>query len=505
MDKRQVVFIMTDTTRWDMVGCYREGIKTPHLDSLASEGIRFNKAYTTQPVCGPARSAIFTGLYPHSNGSFSNCLPLGENVKTIGQRLSDNGIHTAYIGKWHLDGGDYFGLGRCPDGWDEHYWYDMRNYLYELTPEQRLKSRKPKTMYENGGIESGFTFGHRCTDKALEFLEKSSDEDFLLVVSYDEPHGPYLCPEPYASMYKDYEFPVSENVYDSLEGKPESQRIWAGNSLNEHREDVKIIEPEFFGCQSFIDSQIGRVLEAVEKYCPGAMVIYTSDHGDALKSHRIYAKGPTFYDEVARIPLIIKGGAYAKTPKDVQNNSPMSHIDLMPTILDYMNLPIPKILEGKSILEQLKTNAPVGEYCVTEFMRYEVDHDGYGGFQPMRAITDGRYKLAVYLLDKTDEFYDTEKDPSEMNNLINDDNYKHIKERLHNELLAFMNRTRDPFRGYQWALRPWRDPETIEKASWDNDGYTRQRENEEYEPKQLDYSTGLEMEGAVRLKHKIVN
>ncbi|MCD8022518.1 MAG: sulfatase-like hydrolase/transferase, partial [Lachnospiraceae bacterium] len=140
-NKKQVILLMTDATRADMLGCYgHNGMLTPNLDRLAEEGIRFDRAYTCQPVCGPARAALFTGTYPHSCCSFTNSYPLGDNVKTIGQRLRDQGIHTAYIGKFHLDGGDYFGLGRCADGWDPDYWYDMRCYLEELTPEERVWS-----------------------------------------------------------------------------------------------------------------------------------------------------------------------------------------------------------------------------------------------------------------------------------------------------------------------------------------------------------------------------
>jgi len=110
--KKQVVFIMTDTTRKDMLGCYGDKrMITPNLDKLAAEGIRFDRAYTCQPVCGPARSALFTGTFPHSNGAVTNCIAMYDNVKTIGQRLTDNGIHCGYIGKWHLDGTDYFGNG----------------------------------------------------------------------------------------------------------------------------------------------------------------------------------------------------------------------------------------------------------------------------------------------------------------------------------------------------------------------------------------------------------
>ena len=116
----------------------------------------------------------------------------------------------------------------------------------------------------------------------------------------------------------------------------------------------------------------------------------------------------------------------------------------------------------------------------------------------MRAIYDGRYKLAVHLLDPVDEFYDTQEDPYEMKNLIGDEAYDEEKVRLHKLLLEWMNTTRDPFRGYQWEHRPWR--KNLEEPTWRYTGYTRQRENEEYEPRQLDYCTGLPMEEAVRCK-----
>ncbi|HEX2950659.1 MAG TPA: sulfatase-like hydrolase/transferase, partial [Armatimonadota bacterium] len=179
---RKIVIIMTDTQRFDMLGCYgNSDMATPCLDRLAEQGIRFQQAYTCQPVCGPARSAIFTGTFPHSNGSWGNSMPLGDNVKTIGQRLHNQNFHTAYIGKWHLDGGDYFGNGRCPDGWDPAYWYDMRCYLDELTPEERLLSRKTATN-QHPTITEDFTFGHRVSNRAIDFLTKHQD-DFLLVVS----------------------------------------------------------------------------------------------------------------------------------------------------------------------------------------------------------------------------------------------------------------------------------------------------------------------------------
>lgn len=495
MKKRQIVFLMTDTTRKDMLGCYgNPQMKTPHLDALAAEGIRYENAYSCQPVCGPARSAIFTGTFPHTNGMVTNSIAMGQNVKTIGQRLTDAGIPCGYIGKWHLDGSDYFGLGTCPEGWDPEYWYDMRCYLEELSAEDRVRSRRWETAFEEDMTE-GFTYAHRCSDRALRFLERYQDRDFFLTVSYDEPHGPSLCPAPYNTMYEGFRFRDSPEFHDTLENKPLMQRLWAAERLNQTSEELRRptrAMAQFLGCNSFADYEIGRVLDKVKQVCPDALVIYTSDHGAMLNAHRLSMKNASMYKEVANIPLIIKGGARGKVVR-----APASHIDLAPTILDYFGVPVPKLMEGKSMLPQIRdTRVALNEVVFTEFTRYEVDHDGFGGLQPMRAVTDGRYKLVIHLLD-TDELYDTQQDPYEVENLILDPRYAEIRNHLHDCILNHMNATRDLYRGYQWACRPWR-PE--KRPLWENDGYTRQRENEEYEPRQLDYDTGLPMAEAVRRK-----
>lgn len=493
--KKQVVLIMTDTTRKDMLGCYgNPGMYTPNLDRLAAGGIRYENAYTCQPVCGPARSAIFTGTFPHTNGMVTNSVAMGENVRTIGQRLSDSQIPCGYIGKWHLDGGDYFGLGRCPKGWNEAYWYDMRCYLEELSPDERMKSRNPETAYEPDFSEE-FTYAHRCSDRAIRFLEEYQEQDFFLTVSYDEPHGPSLCPKEYYERYEGAYPEDHPGYHDSLEDKPQMQRLWAGENLDCDSE--KLRRPSkglalFWGCNSYVDYEIGRVLKQIEEHMPDAMVIYTSDHGDMLGSHRLFSKNAAAYWEVANIPLIIRGGAVGAVV-----DYPASHIDLSPTILDYFGLKIPDCMEGKSMMRQIHDpSVRINEEVYTEFTRYEADHDGFGGLQMMRAVITDRYKLVLHLLD-TDELYDTREDPYEVCNHINDKAYEDIRTCLHDRLLAHMNDTRDLYRGYQWKLRPWRTGLT---ASWENEGYTRQRKEDDYEPRQLDYDTGLPMISAVRKK-----
>lgn len=492
---RQVIFVMTDTQRTDMLGCYgNSAMKTPCLDALARRGIRFDTAYTCQPVCGPARAAIFTGLWPHSNGSWANNMPIGDYVKTVGQRLRDQGIHCGYIGKWHLDGSDYFGLGRCADGWDSACWYDMRRYMEELSPADRRRSRL--TPSQAGPVDASFTYAHRCSDRAVRFLQNHTTEDFFLVVSYDEPHHPFLCPPEYPDMYRHYDWPRTRNHFDKLENKPAHQLAWAKSLPLEDPASRSIDVADYLGCNSFVDREIGCVLDAAAKWAPDALIIYTSDHGDGIYSHGITNKGPVAYDEIARIPFIVAWPGRA--PAGAVSSALTSHIDIVPTILDVFGLPIPKSLEGRSALSTiLNPDQPVNDAIFIEYGRYEVDHDGFGGFQPMRAVRDDRYKLVVNLL-TSDELYDMHVDPQEMTNLIDAPEHRRRRDQLHNQLLEWMNATRDPFRGDCWHRRPWRTD--APPATWHYTGMTRQRENEEYEPRQLDYDTGEPMTNAVRRK-----
>ncbi|HBG75358.1 MAG TPA: sulfatase, partial [Clostridiales bacterium] len=193
---------------------------------------------------------------------------------------------------------------------------------------------------------------------------------------------------------------------------------------------------------------------------------------------------------------IIKGKG---VPRGQVDPHPVSHINLTPTILEMMDATIPPVLEGKSLLRGIEDPAVrVNDYVFMEFGRYEVDHDGFGGFQPLRTVFDGRYKLTINLL-SGDELYDLQEDPGEMKNLISSARHRKIRNQLHDVLLQHMNETRDPFRGYYWERRPWR--EDASPATWDYTLMTRQREEDPYfEDRQLDYGTGLPMKNATRKK-----
>ena len=168
------------------------------------------------------------------------------------------------------------------------------------------------------------------------------------------------------------------------------------------------------------------------------------------------------------------------------------------TVWDFFGFEKPMMLQGESLLPLTK-GGPARRDGFIEFGRYETDHDGFGGFQPMRCVYDGRYKLVLNLL-SADELYDLERDPYEMENRIEDEALADVRDSLMARLLENMNQIRDPFRGYCWETRPWN--RRAVRPSWDYTGFTRQREEPDYERPQLDYDTGLVPEHLTRTKGK---
>lgn len=493
MSQPNFVFIMTDTQATNVVGAYgHPGVRTPNLDRLAETGVKFERAYTTCPLCTPARAGIFTGIYPHTAGAWTNNLPLGSNIKTMGERFQDAGYHTAYVGKWHLDGHDYFGTGICPPGWDPAYWYDGANYLDELSPEEIALWRRGLTSPEDlaaHDITAEFTWAHRIGDRAIDFLRRQAGGPFLLAVSYDEPHHPFTAPPAYPEMFADFEYPLGPAAFDTLEGKPAHQKEWAASADVARRVSPSgtVRHPMYFGCNSFVDAEIGRVIDAVHAHAPeDTYIIFTSDHGDMMGAHQLLGKGPAMYEEIAHIPLMIEvpGG---RGPGSVATL--VSHIDLLPTMLELAGLDVPPIMEGGSLRPFLEGEEDPDRAVVAEFNRYEIEHDSWGGFQPVRSVIQGPYKLVINL-HYTDELYDLAEDPGEVHNLIADPDHAPVRDALHDRLLAWMDEKRDPFRGPIWERRPWRDSRRLR---WR--GKFRPRPADGYAPPVRDYDTGMPTQG----------
>ena len=498
------VVVMTDTQATNVLGCYgHPELRTPRIDGLAAQGFAFERAYTTSPLCTPARAALFTGRYPQNCGAWVNGLPLGTSFPHMGQRFRDAGYRTAYTGKWHLDGHDYFGSGRCPDGWDDRYWYDGRRHLDSLSEEERVLWRQGLKSYEalkQHDVQPEWCWGHRVSDRAVSFLEQASRDSaqpFLLVVSYDEPHGPFTCPPEYVEPFLEYEHPLGPQAFDDLSNKPSHQQEWAATrERNGQPRRATAHMPLYFGCNSFVDQEIGRVIDAVDRYAPeNTWIVFTSDHGEMMGAHGINSKGATVYQEMANVPLIVRPprGAAGVRPR-----AAVSHVDVLPTLLDLARLDVPPALEGASLAPILRGDAGVDpddpeRSVFVVFHRYELPGDGQGGFTPMRAIVKGDRKLAVHLLD-SDELYDLGDDSSELRNRINDPSYAATRDALHDELVDWMYRVRDPFRSPAWERRPWRDPSSY-RLTWQG-GWQGERQGwrDGYAPSRLNYGSGMPLE-----------
>ncbi len=451
-----ILFLMTDTQNRDMVGAYgNPSVGTPHLDRLAAEGQLFDRAYTCCPLCTPARGALFSGIHPPLNGAWANSMAPAENFPLMGEIFSRQGYRVAYSGKWHLDGTSYFGDGQAGGGFPQEWWYDGKNYADDLGPERFEQYRSCRSLDDmrRGAFQEEEIWAHRVADRALDFLSHQDGQTpFLLVASFDEPHAPCVVPGNWLETWDAELIPERPGFALPLEGKPELQqqaRVW---NQREDWEQARQQQLKHYLCNRYVDSQIGRILDAVrERFDDNTLIVYTSDHGDMMGAHGLVSKGPFMYEETNNIPFILRlPGQQAR-----RLSALASHIDLLPTLLDAAQLPIPEILQGTSLLPLLRQEVETVQNDVhMSFSRFGMSHDGWGGLFPIRSVVTERYKLNLNLFDR-DELYDLQADPREATNRIEEEDLADVRADLHRRILDHMDRIRDPFRGVHWQNRPW--------------------------------------------------
>lgn len=482
------VIFLTDTQPTRMVGCYgSEWADTPNLDRLAAEGVRFDRAYTPCPLCTPARAAAFSGLVPSVAGAWANEMAPSRAFPLMGEALRGLGLRAGYTGKWHLDGAGYHGNGEVGGGFEPDWWHDGHRYLAEtgidrhrsfvraitggvsvgdgLTPERAaaMRAHDSAQALAEAGCRAELCWGHQVADRAIDFLERVGDEDFVLVVAPDEPHGPFITPPEWQERFSHRAIPPPHNFRADLDGKPAMQQRQAAEWAVPEWPDFLEWRLRHLRCNAWIDRQIGRVIEAVDRlHGTTTAVIATTDHGDMMGSHGLLSKGAMVYEECARIPFIARlpGGA-----RGVSCSTPVSLLDLFPTVLDLHHRDVPPLLHGCSLAPLLRDpSLGLGREAVPiHFNRFGLYHDGYGMFYPIRAMCDGRYKLALNLLDDRDEFYDLTEDPGETRNVIDEPGLVAERDRLHDLILADMEHTSDPMRSPAWGLRSWR---RVEPRRW---------------------------------------
>ena len=424
-----ILYLMTDQHRADCLGCAgNKIIKTPNLDSIAADGVRFSNAYTSTPSCTPARAAILTGLSPWHHGMLGYGRVAGQYPFELPQALRDAGYYLSGIGKMHwypqkkLRGYhellvDESGRAETP-GFVSDYRLWFKQQAPDLDPdatgigwnEYRAKAYAlPERLHPTVWT----------ADRAVEFLDKyDRPEPFMLKVSFARPHSPYDPPQRFMDMYNvdDMPAPVVGDWaarYASHE-EPPNPSLWHGDlGVRQAKESRRA----YYASVTFIDEQIGRILATLKKrgLYDNTLILFFADHGDMLGDHHLWRKTYA-YESSANIPMILR---WPKSMAMDQQRGrtlpqPIELRDVLPTFLDAARAPIPSRLDGKSLLDLVRGNTKDWRpYIDLEHsMCYDQDH--------WTALTDGRFKYIYFAYDGREQLFDLEKDPNELHNLAGD-------------------------------------------------------------------------------------
>lgn len=423
MNRPNIIFYFSDQQRWDTV----TPRLTPNLTELAAEGVLFENSFTCQPVCGPARACLQTGVYATQCGCYWNGIPLPSDRKPLAAYFNEAGYDTAYVGKWHLASDRLPGIGlHCektavPKDRQGGYRYWRAADVLEFT-----SHGYDGYVFDGDGNQLDFE-GYRAdciNDFALEYIDKGRDPDkpFFLFVSQLEPHhqNDHNCYEGYretVANYKDYPIPPDLSF---LKG------------------DYEKAYPDYLSAINRLDYNVGQMVKQLKQLglYDNTIILYTSDHGSHFKTRNMEYKR-SCHDACTHTPLVISGGPFQSGVKEPRL---ASLIDLPPTMLSLAGIPVPGDYMGRDLTEAID-RPNLKRECV--FMQISESQCG-------RAIRTENYKYAVRTLSPTgytrgqskvyfeDFLYDLKKDPCEKNNLVKAPAYAKKRVHLKKLLLAEM-------------------------------------------------------------------
>lgn len=416
MERPNIVFYFSDQQRWDTV----TPDLTPNLEELASEGVKFTNSFTCQPVCGPARACLQTGVYATQNKCYWNGIPLPEDTKPLAEYFNEAGYDTAYIGKWHLASDRYPGIGlHCESTAVPKEKQGGYNYWRAADVLEFTSHGYDGYVFDGDGNKIDFT-GYRAdciNDFALEYLDsRDREKPFFMFVSQLEPHHQndhhcYEGPKETVDNYKDYPLP------DDL-------TFMKGN----YRESY----PDYIAAINRLDENVGRLVQKLKDIgeYENTVIVYTSDHGSHFKTRNAEYKR-SCHDSCTHTPLIIFGGGFEGGKIDERL---VSLIDLPPTLLRAAGIRIPESYEGYALQDEAErdcvfiqiSESQIGRAIRTKKYKYSV-----------RAVGSGNlcHSAPVYF---EDFLYDLEKDPIEKNNLVKDPAYKKVRAELKQMLIEQM-------------------------------------------------------------------
>ncbi|HUG12083.1 MAG TPA: sulfatase-like hydrolase/transferase [Opitutaceae bacterium] len=350
-----LVFVVTDQQRFDALSSHGGLARTPNLDRLAATGADLRGHFANAPVCVPSRCSLFTGRYPHAHGVLENDSRLGSHEDHLFAALKASDYRLGYCGKNHLlaeselRGFDYLVTETEDDGSPERRLYRE----LEQVSLQRLSDVGSWASAAWHDFPYEATTTGVITDAALKFLDetKENDQPYFLTISISDPHVPHLAPARFAGLYPEDSIPLPPVPPHGLEGKQPRLKIKqeAQGSLRATDADRRHYLAVYSGMCSFIDEQIGRVLDAVARRSDAAntIVVFTSDHGDFCFDHNLCKKDLVLLDSLLHVPLIISWPGRVKPC--IADGTLSEHIDVVPTLLELLGVPMPAGCQGKSL------------------------------------------------------------------------------------------------------------------------------------------------------------
>ena len=406
--------LVADQHRADAIGCaHKYNIKTPNLDRLAANGVRFENAFTPLPVCTPARQSLICGKNPNSYGAFWNPGFFYATALEPGgywpEQLKANGYNTAFLGKW-----------------DESKTHDPTDFGYDSYTDfsdynKMIKEKYPEKKHVGwfGGTSDlplSDSKTHYLAKMASEMITEFSqiDKPWHIRVSWNEPHLPCEVSEPFASMYAPEDIIPWDGTGDTFEGKPyiQKQQLYSWGLENMSVADWAEPISKYYGMVSQLDDSIGIILKALEESgsLESTVILYLSDHGDMCGSHGMLDKHYVLYDDVVKVPFIISGPGINKGV--VRGEFVSSGLDLAPTVDELFGIKS-AAAQGCSIVPILYGDSPTNwrEYITSSSNGQQF------GFFNQRMLRDKKFKY-IWNLTDIDEFYDLLNDPGEKINLI---------------------------------------------------------------------------------------
>ncbi len=473
--KPNLLFLWTDEQRPDTMAAYgNRKIHSPALNRLARQSLVLENAYVSQPVCTPSRSTVMTGLWPHTSGCVRNNIPLPENISCLPELLRDRDYATGYFGKWHLGDEVFAQHGfqewqSIEDGYRPHYrpsrdrsqksnyWSFLKEKGYEPDDPSGDFSRKFAALLPIGHCKPKF-----LELKACDFLNRHRRDPFILYVNFLEPHMPFFGP--LNGEHDPASVDLPPNFNDPLdEDEPLRYRLLVeyykergrdGMDLKDERGWRRLIA-NYWGLVTQVDRSVGAILKTLESLPANedTIVVYTSDHGDMMGAHRLLAK-TVMYEEALKVPWLVRLPESSASGRKIPGR--FSHIDLVPTLLDFLGKPVPQNLPGRSlrpILSGDKTqagdvfiqwNADGASLQKSALVASSEEERERAARANVRAlITQGGWKLCLSDGDKS-QLYNLETDPGETRNLFYSGADRQLIETLTKKIQTWQADVKDP-------------------------------------------------------------